>query len=329
MRPTEVLRSATLIAAALLFPAAASADPAVPAPVGQQWNSTWSDEFNNASSNAANNTGDFAGFSYDTGGGGWGNQELETYTTNAANVSVGSEGALHLTAIGSTSGGNTTYTSARIKTPTLFSQTYGLFEFRAKLPVGNGLWPALWMMPKTSAYGSWPTSGEIDVLESNANGQHNTAQGSLHTGSSPGTQYTQTTTYYGPGGTSSHPTLDTTTYHTYDLQWAAGSDSNHPSSLTWYVDGSPYETITGGWVIPSGHTASAPFDQPFYLIMNLAVGGTYVNGASPGAGSYEMDVDYVRAYQLGAQTVPEPGAVGTLSVAAALAITSRRRRHGR
>jgi beta-glucanase (GH16 family) len=171
MRPAEVLRSAALIAAALLAPAlAVCADPAVPAPAGQQWNPTWSDEFNNPSSSAANNTGDFAGFSYDTGGGGWGNQELETYTTNAANVSVGAEGALHLTAIGTTSGGNTTYTSARIKTPNLFSQTYGLFEFRAKLPAGAGLWPALWMMPRNSTYGSWPTSGEIDVLESNANG---------------------------------------------------------------------------------------------------------------------------------------------------------------
>src|SRR5205823_6785717 len=170
----------------------------IPTTSGQQWVSTWSDEFNTGS-------GDLSGFTYDTVdnvGGGWGNNELQTYTSNSQNVSVSTNagiGALHIDAIATGSAGHQTYTSARIRTPTLFAQAYGLIEFRAKFPAGTGLWPALWMMPRDSAYGGWPTSGEIDVFESK--GQSPTlVQGSLHTGTSPGTLDNQTGTYTAPGG---------------------------------------------------------------------------------------------------------------------------------
>src|SRR6185312_4325684 len=127
---------------------------------------------------------DLNGFSYDTGANGWGNNELENYTTSSQNVSV-SSGALHIDAIASGTAGHQSYTSARIKTPALFAQAYGLIEFRAKFPSGTGLWPALWMMPRDSAYGGWPTSGEIDVFESRGDNM-GLVQGSNHSGTSPG-----------------------------------------------------------------------------------------------------------------------------------------------
>jgi beta-glucanase (GH16 family) len=188
----------------------------VPAGAGKQWSNTWSDEFNNGAA-------DLTGWSYDVGGGGWGNNEREVYTapagspapqnnpfglpgqqttpavgTNSNNVFVNTDatglGALTLRAIGT--GTNTTYTSGRIKTgpsTNLFSQTAGLFEFRAKMPAGNGLWPALWLMPKNMEYGGWPTSGEIDVME--GKGQDTGwASSAFHSGTSPGTLNTLTRT---------------------------------------------------------------------------------------------------------------------------------------
>src|SRR4051812_7285439 len=159
----------------------------IPTTTGQQWVSTWADEFNAGST-------DLNGFSYDTGATGWGNNELENYTTSSQNVSVSTSagvGALHIDAIASGTAGHQTYTSARIKTNALFSQAYGLFEFRAKFPAGTGLWPALWMMPRDSAYGGWPTSGEIDVFESRGD-MTGLVQGSNHSGTSPGTLNSQT-----------------------------------------------------------------------------------------------------------------------------------------
>jgi beta-glucanase (GH16 family) len=254
-----------------------------------RWQQTWADEFNAGQS-------DLSGWSYDLGGGGWGNNEREVYTSSSNNAFV-SGGALHIDAIATGSGASQTYTSARIKSNAIFSQAYGLFEFRAKLPVGTGLWPALWMMPRDSAYGGWPTSGEIDVLESQ--GQNTKlVQGSLHSGSSPGTQNTQTATFAGSGLEPAG--FSTADWHTYDLQWTAGSP-NRAGTFKWYVDGVLYQTRTGGWTIPSSAPAGdrdAPFDKPFYIIMNLAVGGNYVGNPSLAPGIYDMQVDYVRAYRI-------------------------------
>ena len=134
------------------------AGPAVAAPSGLQWTSTFSDNFSSASS--------LNGWTYDLGNNnGWGNGESETYTNSSSNVNV-SGGNLNIQAIGTATSSGTYYTSGRITTQNLFSQTYGLFQFSAELPAGAGLWPAIWMMPTNSVYGSWPQSGEIDVLES-------------------------------------------------------------------------------------------------------------------------------------------------------------------
>ena len=291
-RKTSPLLAMAVSTVPLVYRASAHAQ-SIPTAAGQQWVSTWSDEFNNGAS-------DLNGFTYDlgNGAGGWGNNEKENYTNSTQNVSVSTDGttgigALHLDAIATGSGANQSFTSGRIRTPSLFSQAYGLIEFRAKLASGTGLWPALWMMPQDNAYGGWPTSGEIDVLESKGQ-TPSLVQGSLQSGTSPGTLDSQTAVFSNqPGG------FTTTAWHTYDLQWIPGS-TNHPGSLKWYVDGTLYETQTGGWVVPGTAAAGdkdAPFDKSFYILMNLAVGGNYVGGLTPPNGTYDMQVDYVRTYQ--------------------------------
>src|SRR4051794_10238301 len=151
------------IAATLIFGVVRAPAQVVAPGSGKQWAATWTDEFNVGQS-------DLSGWTYDLGGGGWGNSELEVYTNSTNNVHVTNDAAaaissLRIDAIATGSGASQSYTSGRIKTTNLFSQTYGLFEFRARLPFGQGLWPAIWMMSKDEAYGGWPTSGEIDILE--------------------------------------------------------------------------------------------------------------------------------------------------------------------
>lgn len=257
------------------------------------WHQTWDDEFNSNSTAT-----DLAGWSYDLGGGGWGNNELETYTNSSANVNVSTSGGVGALNINAIKTGYNSYTSARIRTNNVFSQTYGVIEFRAKLPATSGLWPAVWMMPENSVYGGWPASGEIDILESRGS-QPGLVQGSLHSGPSWNQQNTQTETFAQSGLEPAG--FSTADWHTYDLEWDAGSFGK-AGSIKWYVDGVLYETQTGGWTVPSGASRQAPFDQPFYLIMNMAVGGNYTNGDPINLNygtSYNMQVDYVRAYAAG------------------------------
>jgi beta-glucanase (GH16 family) len=170
-----------------------------------------------------------------------------------------------------------------LKTLGLFSQTYGRFEFRAKLPQGQGYWPALWMMPVNSVYGAWAASGEIDVMENNGSNP-TTVLGTIHYG---GTSPNQARS---PGPAYTFPAGDSVTnFHVYALEWTS-------NAINWYVDGQLYETQTYWW--SSGGPYPAPFDQPFYLIVNLAVGGNFVGNPSantvfPGV----MQVDYVRVYE--------------------------------
>jgi beta-glucanase (GH16 family) len=241
------------------------------------WNLTWSDEFNGTSINSSV-------WTYDTGAGGWGNSELEDYTTTNAYVSGG---VLHIVARQTTPGA-TTYTSARMKTEGLVSWKYGRFEWRAQLPTGAGFWPALWLLGTNIAPPGpgWPLCGEIDVMENKGSALTN-VQGSLHTsGSNPTAVYTL------PGNGS------VTNFHTYTLDWAT-------NSLIWYVDGHLYEMQTS-WV--NGTNAyPSPLNAPFFIIMNVAVGGQYLgyptpatinaNSTFPG----DMQVDYVRIFN---QTAP-------------------------
>jgi beta-glucanase (GH16 family) len=238
------------------------------------WNIVWSDEFDGASINTKI-------WTYDLGNNdGWGNNELEYYTSSPQNAYV-SNGFLHIVALQQSIDGYN-YTSARMKTEGLFSAEYGRFEFRASLPVGAGFWPALWMLGANITSIGWPSCGEIDVME-NKGGALTNVQGSLYTSGSQETQV-----YTLPGGS-------VTNFHLYLLEWTT-------NAITWYVDGLPYETQTN-WSSSVGAYPS-PFNQPFFLIMNVAVGGKYLGSPSPAAINAnstfpgQMLVDYVRLYNL-------------------------------
>jgi beta-glucanase (GH16 family) len=263
------------------------------------WQKTFSNDFTSSSgsqylTNWVKQTGNGTAYGLPAG---WGNNEAENYTGNAANVNVTSAG-LNIIAI--VNGSN--ITSARITSQNYFSQAYGLFQFTATIPSGNGLWPGLWMLPKSSSYGGWPTSGEIDIVETGAGGGATTytaESGSLHSGSNPGSGHITQTKVYHPSG------FDTRTSHTYDLLWLQGTNPSTPGTLQWFVDGALYETQSGGWYVPPGATdQTAPFDKPFYFLIDLAVGGNYTGGKIPANGSYIMTISDVEAFSL--VTVPEP-----------------------
>lgn len=236
-----------------------------------QWNIVWSDEFNGTNINMNN-------WTFELGNnGGWGNQELEYYTGRTNNAYVDGNGLLHIVAQQEST--NTySFTSARMKTEGLYSTpTYGHFQWRAKLPTGFGMWPALWMLGADYPSVGWPACGEIDVVENPGNDPTNN-QSSLHYGTSGEVSLTGD---YFFGGNS------ITNFHIYELDWS-------PSSEQFLVDGHLYETQTVG----------SPFNAPFYFIMNLAVGGNYPGTTNASAiiasntWPKEMLVDYVRVYEL-------------------------------
>ena len=240
------------------------------------WNLVWSDEFNGTTINP--NV-----WTFETGGGGWGNNELEYYTSRTNNAFV-ADGYLNIVARQEAFGGRN-YTSARMKTEHLVSWKYGRFEWRARLPAGLGFWPALWLLGTNISSVGWPKCGEIDVVE-NKGSNTGFVQGSLHSGSDE----TKIYNFISPGSV--------TNFHTYTLDWAS-------NSFLWYVDGRLYETQTN-WSSAAGPYPT-PFNQPFFMILNLAVGGNYLgnpstnsintNSVFPGV----MQVDYARIYD---QTLP-------------------------
>ncbi len=250
------------------------------------WTLVWSDEFNDT-------TIDSAKWTYDLGSGGdnpgWGNNEKELYTSDAKNVKE-ENGVLKITALKDSGNANYPYTSARIKTKGLFSKKYGKFEIRAKAPGGKGLWPAIWMLPEDSVYGVWAASGEIDIMEGWGSDTSRIC-GTIHYGQQwPNNKFTGKTYYYPNGGKS-------TDFHTYSFEW-------EPGEMRWYVDGVLYST-QNSWFSKGANTAAdytypAPFDQPFHLIMNLAVGGNF-DGDPDSNADYipaTMEVDYVHIYEL-------------------------------
>ncbi|MGD1087609.1 MAG: family 16 glycosylhydrolase [Verrucomicrobiota bacterium] len=240
-------------------------------PPATQWNIVWDDEFNGTSINTTN-------WTFDLGNnGGWGNNELEYYTDSPNNAYV-SNGLLNIVVLQQSMNGFN-YTSARMLSQGLYNTpTYGRMVWRAALPAGTGMWPALWMLGSDYSSVGWPDCGEIDVVENNG-ASPNFVQGSLHDPNGG-----PTSVYDLPGGES------TTNFHIYELDW----ESN---SISWYVDGQLYETQSGG----------APFNQPFFFIMNVAVGGNYVGNPTTNqinSGTVfpqTMQVDYVRIYE---QTAP-------------------------
>ena len=220
----------------------------------------------------------------------WGNNELQYYTDNQKNVNV-SGGTLNITAIKENMDNDRTYSSARILTRDKFSQTYGYFEARMKTPVGPGMWPAFWMLPQpdgswgsNNGYGGWPHSGEIDIMEAKGRLQ-NIVDHTLHFSTVEGSHR-----YIGTSSVVSGTTAD---WHVYAVDWT-------PAYIEYYLDGVSVQRYNNvAWSTASSSANSAPFDKPFYMLINLAVGGQYDNYNEPGADFTQatMQVDYVRVYQ--------------------------------
>jgi autotransporter-associated beta strand protein len=262
---------------------------------------SWQDEFDGAAVETTR-------WSYDLGTGsqhgltGWGNNELQYYTNRVQNAAV-SGGMLQITARRETFGGQA-YTSARLKTQGKFSQAGGRFEIRASLPTGQGLWPAIWMLPANDTYGGWAASGEIDIME--ARGQHpDRVAGTIHFGGPwPNNTQSSATRILPAGQTIAQ-------FHTYALEW----DTSGSPEIRWYVDEVLYATRNSWW--STGGAYPAPFDKPFFMLLNLAVGGDYVG--SPNASTpfpAMMQVDYVRAFTAGPPAITLAAASGTLTQAA-------------
>ena len=230
------------------------------------------DEFDNAG--APNSS--LWGFDIGTGQNGWGNNELEYYTDREENVTV-KDGVLRITALKESFEGSN-YTSARMLTQGKFEQAYGRFEARIQMPWGQGLWPAFWMLGADIETNPWPGAGEIDIME--FRGQEPTKiLGTVH---GPG--------YSGGGAVTKSYILKNdrfdTGFHVFGIEWG-------PEYINYYVDDVLYNQITpakvpGKWV----------FDKPFYILINLAVGGSFVGSpTSETVFPQTMTIDYVRVYK--------------------------------
>jgi beta-glucanase (GH16 family) len=246
----------------------------VPGLAADNWSLVWSDEFNGP----ARTSPDPAKWTYDLGSGGWGNRELETYTQNPENVSEDGEGHLVIRAIQTAPGA---YTSARMKTTGLFSVKYGKIAARMKIPSGQGLWPAFWMLGEDIKTAAWPKCGEIDVME-NIGKEPGIVHGTIH---GPG--------YSGSKGIAHSYSLPdgqplSADFHVYAVEWV-------PDSITFLLDGHPYATVTPASLPPGTRWV---YDHPFFLLLNLAVGGAWPG--NPDATTQfprELIVDWVRVWQ--------------------------------
>lgn len=265
---------------ALTLGCGGSSTPSAPPPTpGGTWVLSWSDEFAGANGSAP----DSSKWAYDLGGGGWGNNELETYTARTQNAQI-QDGNLVIAALQETYTGSDgiprNFTSARLKTQGLFSQANGRFEARIKIPYGQGLWPAFWMLGNDVASNGWPTCGEIDIME-NVGKLPATVYGTLH---GPG--------YSGGNGLTASTALATgkfaDDFHVYAVEWEG-------TTIRFYMDSVLYATRTSA-DIPAG--SPWVFDHPFFMILNVAVGGNWP-GAPDGSTTFpqKMLVDYVRVYK--------------------------------
>ena len=238
------------------------------------WNLVWSDEFNGPAGTAV----DATKWTFDVGGTGWGNSELEYYTSGTNNAAMDGTGNLVITAKQQSQGGMN-YTSARIKTQGIATFTYGRIEGRLKLPQGQGLWPAFWMLGSDITSNPWPACGEMDVME-NIGKEPNIIHGTIH---GPG--------YSGGSGPTGQITLSApaaSAFHVYAIEW-------EENVIRWYVDDTLYSTKTPS-NIPSG--ATWVYAHPFFIILNVAVGGTWPgNPDSTTVFPQQMLVDYVRVCQ--------------------------------
>ncbi|WP_298421938.1 glycoside hydrolase family 16 protein [uncultured Kordia sp.] len=240
-----------------------SAEPSSGSNFQTQYNNlVWEDDFN------TDGAPDAANWTYDLGDGGWGNGELQEYTNASENVTI-EDGMLKITAIKDGSGN---YTSSRLKSENLYEFTYGRVEVRAKLPASQGTWPAIWMLGANFDTVGWPVCGEIDIMEQKGQDK-NTVLGTVHhPGVSPGA---------GDGATTSLPT-STTEFHNYTVEWTA-------TEIIFLVDDFVFHTVT--------NDATLPFNNDFFLILNVAMGGTLGGDIDPAFTQDTMEIDYVRVYQ--------------------------------
>ena len=293
-----VVACAAVAALAVMGATANDPAPAADSAAPEGWKAVWSDEFDGADI-------DRAKWDFDLGnrlpGGqpGWGNGELQHYTDRPENARV-EGGMLRIRAARELHEG-APFTSARLKTKGRFAKTYGRFEIRAKLPTGKGVWPAIWMLPEDNKYGGWAASGEIDIME--ARGQEpGKVLGTLHYGGGwPANVHTGKDHAFPDKGTFAD-------FHVYALEW-------DPGEIRWYVDGRLCQAQNFWWstsrregadgngngVAPADESQlnpwPAPFDQPFHLLLNVAVGGQFLGNPDPDtAFPVEMLVDYVRVY---------------------------------
>lgn len=237
----------------------------------------WSDEF------SKEGIPDTTKWNYDLGDGcpdncGWGNNELQSYTSNFKNVRV--EGGVLIIEAHADSAGNKAYSSAKIVSRDKGDWLYGRFEIRAKLPRGVGTWPAIWMLPTDWQYGGWPASGEIDIME-HVGYDPGVIHGTIHTEKYNHIKQTQ------KEGKITIPDAQDD-FHVYIVDWTA-------DKMDFYVDDRLYHTVLRD---PADDYRGWPFDQRFYLIMNIAVGGNWggAQGVDPDIWPQRMEVDYVRVY---------------------------------
>jgi len=278
LKPRRVLLTASLFLIPLLSGCLVDRYPQ--SRLRPAWTLIWGDEFSGADGSSP----DSSKWTYDIGGKGWGNQELESYTNRKENARI-EKGNLVITAqketYTGTDGVSRDYTSARLKTQGLFAQTYGRFEARIKIPAGQGMWPAFWMLGKDISSVGWPKCGEIDIME-NVGKEPGTIHGSLHGPSTARPTSDLTSVFSLPAGQNFADD-----FHLYAIEW-------EPDIVRFYVDSNLYATFNSSqW--PEG--GKWVFDHPFFIILNLAVGGNWPG--SPDASTkfpQSMLVDYVRVY---------------------------------
>lgn len=224
-------------------------------------NLVWEDDFN------TDGTPDATKWTYDLGAGGWGNGEEQTYTDSADNVIV-EGGSLKIMA----KADGASYTSARLKSQGLYDFTYGRVEVRAKLPASQGTWPAIWMLGSNFTTVGWPEAGEIDIMEQKGQDKTTVLSTIHYPGNSAGN---------GPSQSLSLPT-STTEFHNYSVEWT-------DSRIEFFVDDVPYHSLS--------NDNTLPFNADFFLILNVAMGGTLGGDIDPAFTEDLMEIDYVKVFQ--------------------------------
>jgi beta-glucanase (GH16 family) len=275
MKRAEKIMRSTAIYAFLLLLLAGCEKEAIQTLPERSWTLAWSDDFSGTAGTAPDNTK--WSFDIGTGSNGWGNSELQYYTNLSSNIQQDGNGNLVITAR-SESFASSGFTSARIKTKGLFSQAYGRFEARIKTPSGPGIWPAFWMLGSNIDTKPWPQCGEIDIMEQRGQ-QPSITHGTLHGpgysgGNSIGKSYALPNGRFDAG------------YHIYAVEWGEGY-------VDFFVDSYLYQRLT-----PSDVTGEWVYNQPFFLILNVAVGGNFVGFPTTGTPfPQSMYVDYVKVYK--------------------------------